>query len=306
MEIKKIALLGLGAIGSVFAKALYETYAQNFAVVANGERKERIESNGIKVNGRTIFPTVITPDNSNWKPDLLLITVKNYQLENALEEIASFVDKDTIILPLLNGITAQERTAKVFPQNNVLHGFVFIDSMRKGNEILSGSNGKIQFGTVDCGVEKEKLQAVKEALDKAKIENEICEDMLRALWKKWMINVGGNQVSAIVKNTYGQFLEFEELHQILRTAMMEVVKLAQALHINLNEQDVIDYDKNLKTFASDGKTSMLQDIEAGRKTEVEYFSGTLIKIAEKEKIEVPVNQTLYYLIKGIEKKNHIF
>lgn len=305
MEIKKIALLGLGAIGSVFAKALYEKYEENFAVVANGERKQRIEKNGVKVNGVTIFPTVISSDSSDWKPDLLLVTVKNYQLESALEDIKNFVDKNTILLPLLNGITAQERTTKVFPQNDILHGLVFIDAMRNGNEILSGSNGKIFFGTVNNIVEEQKIQSVKKVFDEAEIENEICEDMLRILWRKWMINIGGNQISAIVRNTYGEFIEFEELHKLLQSAMMEVVKVAQAMHVNLKEQDIIDYDENLKTFIADGKTSMLQDIEAGRKTEVDYFSGTLIEIARKVKIEVPINQTFYYLIKGIEKKNHI-
>lgn len=300
--IKNVALIGLGAVGGVFAKAFYDTFGNDFAVIAGGTRQKRIVEVGLSVNGEALFPHTVTPDQTDWKADFIIIAVKNYQLEEALNDIKNIVFENTIILPVLNGITAQERTAKVYPQTAVLHALTFIDSVKKGADIVSGSGGKIQFGTVKGYVSNEKLQLVKDALDKAGIENEICEDMLRAQWKKWMINIGMNQTSAIIGNTYGDFIQIEEIHTLMQNAMRETLAVAKKLGIDLTEEDIITYDEKIKTFIPNGKTSMLQDVEAKRRTEVDYFAGTLIEIAEKAGIEVPINKTFYCLIKGIEKR----
>lgn len=301
MEVKKIGVMGMGAIGAVYAKELLRTYKDDFYAVAEGARGERLKNNGIKVNGDVIFPNVLSTKNPETKLDFIIIALKNYQLEESFDEIKNIIHDNTIILPLLNGVTATERLKEAFPNNEVLRGLVYITAERNNEGIYSSNKGLIKFGDKDNTILSESVKAVKAVFDKSEIPYEIPEDMISAQWRKWIINIGSNQVSGIVGNGYGKFLEIDELHEILVKAMMEVVEVAKAVGVYLPESDVYDYDERLKKSEPELKTSTLQDIENKRKTEIEYFAGDLIKIAKKAGVSVPVNETLYCLIKSIEK-----
>lgn len=302
MEIKKMGIMGMGAIGGIYGKELMNTFGDDFYAVADGERGERLKKNGIKVNGDTIFPKVLSTTNPETKLDFLILAIKNYQLEESFSEIRNIIHKDTIILPLLNGVTATERIKKDFPENEVLRGLVYITAEKRENgEIYSNNKGTITFGDTENKELSQSVKLVKDIFDKAGINYNIPEDMISAQWRKWIINIGSNQVSAIVRNGYGKFLEIEELNKVLKNAMFEVVEVAKACGVYLPVEDVDGYDERLKVSQPDLKTSTLQDIENKRRTEIEYFAGDLIRMAKKVGVSVPVNETLYYLIKSIEK-----
>ena len=302
MEIKKMGIMGMGAIGGIYGKELMNTFGDDFYAVADGERGERLKKNGIKVNGDTIFPKVISTTNPETKLDFLILAIKNYQLEESFSEIRNIIHKDTIILPLLNGVTATERIKKDFPENEVLRGLVYITAEKRENgEIYSNNKGTITFGDTENKELSQSVKLIRDIFDKAGINYNIPEDMISAQWRKWIINIGSNQVSAIVRNGYGKFLEIEELNKVLKNAMFEVVEVAKACGVYLPVEDVDGYDERLKVSQPDLKTSTLQDIENKRRTEIEYFAGDLIRMAKKVGVSVPVNETLYYLIKSIEK-----
>ncbi len=302
MEIKKMGIMGMGAIGGIYGKELMNTFGDDFYAVADGERGERLKKNGIKVNGDTIFPKVLSTTNPETKLDFLILAIKNYQLEESFSEIRNIIHKDTIILPLLNGVTATERIKKDFPENEVLRGLVYITAEKRENgEIYSNNKGTITFGDTENKELSQSVKLIKDIFDKAGINYNIPEDMISAQWRKWIINIGSNQVSAIVRNGYGKFLEIEELNKVLKNAMFEVVEVAKACGVYLPVEDVDGYDERLKVSQPDLKTSTLQDIENKRRTEIEYFAGDLIRMAKKVGVSVPVNETLYYLIKSIEK-----
>ena len=302
MEIKKMGIMGMGAIGGIYGKELMNTFGDDFYAVADGERGERLKKNGIKVNGDTIFPKVISTTNPETKLDFLILAIKNYQLEESFSEIRNIIHKDTIILPLLNGVTATERIKEAFPENEVLRGLVYITAEKRENgEIYSNNKGTITFGDTENKELSQSVKLIRDIFDKAGINYNIPEDMISAQWRKWIINIGSNQVSAIVRNGYGKFLEIEELNKVLKNAMFEVVEVAKACGVYLPVEDVDGYDERLKVSQPDLKTSTLQDIENKRRTEIEYFAGDLIRMAKKVGVSVPVNETLYYLIKSIEK-----
>lgn len=302
MEIKKMGIMGMGAIGGIYGKELMNTFGDDFYAVADGERGERLKKNGIKVNGDTIFPKVLSTTNPETKLDFLILAIKNYQLEESFSEIRNIIHKDTIILPLLNGVTATERIKEAFPENEVLRGLVYITAEKRENgEIYSNNKGTITFGDTENKELSQSVKLIKDIFDKAGINYNIPEDMISAQWRKWIINIGSNQVSAIVRNGYGKFLEIEELNKVLKNAMFEVVEVAKACGVYLPVEDVDGYDERLKVSQPDLKTSTLQDIENKRRTEIEYFAGDLIRMAKKVGVSVPVNETLYYLIKSIEK-----
>ena len=113
MEIKNVAMVGLGAIGTVFARHLIKT-SESFAVVAGGSRGEKLRQNGQMLNGEHIAPNVIDPNDVSWKADLVIFTVKNYQLEQAIKYVKNIVFKDTILLTIINGVSARDKIKAIY------------------------------------------------------------------------------------------------------------------------------------------------------------------------------------------------
>lgn len=302
MQIKKAALIGMGAIGTVYGKLLHDRYGADFAVIAGGARKEKLKGNGIRLNGSVFYPRVLSPGEQNFPADLIIVSVKNDQLSKALEDMRSFVGESTVILPLLNGVTVRDRILSVFPDNRVFYGLsIYIDAVRTADGVQNTVDGVIDFGDADNTVPSPEVTAVKAFLAAAGIECEAPSDMIRTVWKKWMLNVGCNQVSAITGAPYGKMTGIETNGILFHEAMMEVVALAKAHHIDLTEQDALEYENLMSTFSPLGKTSMLQDIEAKRRTEVDYFAGTVVELGRKYQVSTPVNHVLYCIIKSMEQ-----
>ena len=301
MEITKAAIIGFGAIGCVYGRRLYNLMGDNFAVVAGGQRAERLRKNGETINGEKITPVVVEPYNKDWEADLIIFSVKNYQLEGAIDDVKNLVGPNTVILTIMNGVSAREKISEAYPNNTVLYGLSKADAERTPEGVNCTWEGVIQFGEADNTVMSEKVKAVKELFDRALIPNEVCEDMLRAVWIKFMRNVGMNQLSAITGAPYGGFINIPELTKALREVMEEVMAIAQKKGIDITEKDI---DESVEVISGSdplGKTSMLQDIEAKRKSEVDSFSKVVIEEGKKVEVPTPWNDRIYLLIKTKEK-----
>lgn len=302
MKIHKIALIGMGAIGTIYGKHLHEKYGSDFAVIASGSRAAKLKTNGVTLNQNAFYPRVITPQDENEKADLLIVSVKNYHLDSAIEDMRPFVGEGTFILPLLNGITSSDRLSAAFPEAKVFYGLcVSTDAERKTDGVVNTADGLIQFGYRENVTPSPEVTEVQKLLQDAGIVAHVCPDMMRAIWKKWMLNIGINQVSAITHAPYGKITGIESNHILFHEAMMEVVALAKAAQIDLSETDALEYEAMLDSFSPYGKTSMLQDVEAKRKTEVDYFSGTVIKLGNQYHVPTPVNHVFYHVIKSVEQ-----
>lgn len=303
MQIKNVAMIGAGAIGGVYAYSLHKLLGDNFAFIANGKRKEKLEQEGLYLNGEHFNPKVVSSDEGTTF-DLIIVSVKNYQLQSAIEDMRNLVGENTIILTLLNGISARDVLQEEFKDNNVLYGLAIkIDAVKVGNKITQNSKAIIQFGDKYNKTMSEEVLAVKNLLNDAKINNQVFEDMIKTVWTKWMLNIGLNQVSAISGATYGVIKNTPELLSLVNKAMTEVMEVSKACNINLGDESWASVQDVIDSLDGDGKTSLLQDVENKRKTEIEYFSGTLIKIAKEHNVEVPVNEVLYNFIK-VKERNY--
>lgn len=301
MQIKNVAMIGAGAIGGVYAYSLHKLLGDNFAFIANDKRKERLEKEGLYLNGEHFNPKVVSSDEGTTF-DLIIVSVKNYQLQSAIEDMRNLVGENTIILTLLNGISARDVLQEEFKDNNVLYGLAIkIDAVKVGNKITQNSKAIIQFGDKYNKTMSKEVLAVKNLLNDAKINNQVFEDMIKTVWTKWMLNIGLNQVSAISGATYGVIKNTPELLSLVNKAMTEVMEVSKAYNINLGDENWASVQDVIDSLDGDGKTSLLQDVENKRKTEIEYFSGTLIKIAKEHNVEVPVNEVLYNFIKAKER-----
>ena len=294
----RVSIIGAGCVGSVIAERLLKQNI-DLSIIALGKRREKLKSEGLNVNG--VKYDIRIAEESDPAPDLLFVCVKNYDLEQSLDDIKNYIDSHTIILPLLNGVTPTPIIQDKYPDNHVLYGYIQkIDAYRDGNEYKYNIAGDIHFGDAINEGNNSTLILIKEMLSKSGFGAFIDKDMIRGIWKKWMLNVGANQVSALIDANYLQFAQIPEIEQVLRLAMQELMILAGYEGVNISTVDISDIIQYLTTYQFPKKTSMLQDIEARRKTEVDYISGYIIELSEKWNYPCPVNLTMYYLIKSKE------
>lgn len=301
-KIKNVSLIGLGAIGGSYAAKLNDAESVNLTVVADSRRIEKYSNNKLTVNGKPYDFSFVQPDEDGDYSDLVLIVVKYHNLKEAIDSIRKRVGPDTIIMSLLNGIDNEEIVGEAFGMDKLLFSScVGIDAVRRDNDICYSSFGKLYFGERLNQFHTERVERVKTLLNEANIPYLIPEDMLKALWWKYMANIGINQASAVLGASYGVFRTIHEARELMDAAMREVIAVSLKAGIGLREEDISEVHKLLCTLSADGKTSMLQDIEAGRKTEVEMLSGVLKEMGKKYGVPTPVNDTLFSMIRTLEQ-----
>lgn len=302
-SIGSVAILGAGAMGAAYAANFSDSPGFRTVFVAGGDRGERLKTNGVMVNGKHYMVPVISPQESSYPWDLIIVALKNHHLDSAINNLHNFVHKDSIILSVMNGLDSEEQLMEVYGREKVLYAVsVGIDAVRQGNSVTYSNVGKIVFGEAKNTEPSHKVLMIQDALDRARLPYETPEDMIRSMWWKFMVNVGVNQASSVLKAPYGVFQSSFEARALMFDLMREVIALAQVIGVNLEERDLDLWLDVLYTLSPNGKTSMLQDIEAGRKTEVEAFALKVCELGEIHHVNTPVNQTILNIIKALESK----
>lgn len=296
--IKNAALIGLGAVGATVAQKLSAVLKENLYIIVDKERKEKYESKGIFINGEKQSFNLITPDEA--KPvDLVIIATKNLQLTQALSSIKSAVGPDTAILSLLNGIQSESEIEAAYGKEKTLYGFIIdLNSINLSGKIQCDHYGKIVFGEKDNS-RSERINQIEELFKTSDIDYKIPENIQLDMWKKYLINVCFNSLGAICRSPYGGFAN-ESMQDLVRKIGREVVKVSNAEGINLTVQMIEDNIAKNLTYNPLGKCSMLQDVEAGRKTENSWFCGTVVNLGKKHGIKTPACKFVWELIEGLE------
>lgn len=307
-EIRSVLIAGAGAIGSMVAAEIYERDRDAVSVLAGGERLERYRKDGFVVNGKKI-DLPITDVESRTDPDLVIVACKYHHLARVIADLKNHVGEETLIISLLNGISSEAIIGKAYGDGRIPYAMIVgTDAGHAGNRTTFSAPGTIFFGDGKNGTDpagwSPKVRAIASFFDRTGIAYAVPDDMLNRLWYKFMLNVGVNQVTAVTRRPYA-ILKPEnilpETRELVDGAMREVIAVAKAEGIELTDKDIETVYRTMDALADGGKTSMCQDVEAGRKTEVELFSGTVIELGKKRGIPVPVNETLYRELRTIEQ-----
>jgi 2-dehydropantoate 2-reductase len=305
MKIKKVTLIGLGAMGVFFAPKLDRYLGkENFRVLAEGERKERLQAKGVTVNGIRHQFTLITPEVVGDTADLIIMAVKDTGLSQAILDIRNQVGEDTQILCVMNGIDSEERIAAVYGWEHVIYSYMRVSIvMKDGIADFDPELGKVYFGEAKNAELTARVKDVKELFDACDIKYNIEADMIRGMWFKFMCNIGENMTCAILGIPFGAFQVSDHANEIRYKAMREVIKIANRLGIDLGEDDIEYQETTIKRLPFGNKPSTLQDLENGRRTEIEMFAGKVVEMGEKLDVETPLNWMFYHGIKVYEEKN---
>ncbi|MDQ7782514.1 MAG: 2-dehydropantoate 2-reductase [Desulfomonilaceae bacterium] len=304
MEIKNVAILGAGAMGTFYASKFFDAPEFSTVLVARDQRRDLLQQKGLVINGTHYSIPVVHPDEADSPADLIIVALKNHHLADAVHDLKNLVGTHTIMISVMNGLDSEEYLGAVYGMDKVLYAVALgIDAVRRGNSVTYTTPGKLYFGEPDNSVLTDQVRNVRKAFDRAGIPSETPADMMRMLWWKFMINVGVNQASAVMRAPYGVFQSSQDARALMEMLMREVLEPAQRAGINLVEQDLVDWSEVLKTLSPEGKTSMLQDIEAGRKTEVEAFAGKVVELGGNYGLSTPANQVVLNIIHVLEQSS---
>ena len=300
LSIEKVAIIGAGALGAAYGSILYAMDPRCVCFIASGARYEKLKREGVVVNGNPYTIAVVSPEEAS-PADLLIVAVKHHHLDQALGEMKKATGPGTTILSVMNGIDSEERIGAVYGMDKVVYGLTLgIDAVRDGNSVNYTNQGRIFFGEAKNADMTNRVRRIHELFDRAGIAHVIPPDMIRSLWFKYMVNVGANQASAVLRANYGTLKSSPEARELMDSAMREVIAIAQAMKVDLGEKDIEEWYKVLEGLNPEGKTSMFQDVEAGRKTEVEMLAGTVIELGKRYGVATPVNQRLFDELKRVE------
>jgi 2-dehydropantoate 2-reductase len=300
-QISTIAVIGAGAMGGMyaahFARAGFDT-----RFVAAGERAKRLQAQGLVVNGERIDAGVVDADApGGWVADLVIVAVKAHHLDAAIDQLAAVVTERSIVLSVLNGLDSEERIAQRLGNGPtvLLSIALAMDAERRDGEVRYRQAGKLVIGSREED-SSPALAVVEEALGRAGLacEAETPQRMRHRMWWKFMINVGINQPSAVLNAPYGAFQHEGEARSLMEALIQEVLAVASAGGVALGADDVAAWHEVLAGQPPEGRTSMHQDVLAGRPTEVDVFGGRVVALGRRHGIPTPFNQAMVWVLKG--------
>ena len=302
MKIKKVAVLGAGAVGSYVIWGLSSRNDIELGVIAEGERAERLKQNGCTINGKIYHPEVWNPRETD-AVDLLIVALKYGSLSAALESIQKVTTENTVIMSLMNGVDSEEIIAEKVGVKHLLPAVIKVASHKEedGYHFDPETTIGIIFGELTAPYDSDRIRAIEELFKDTGIHFRATEYAREEMWSKFRLNVCNNLPQAILGAGVGCYRDSVHMKAISDGLKGELEAIAQAKGIDLS-----------KTEASSGRGSAvppsarystLQDLDAGRHTEIDMFSGALIRMGKELGIPTPYNEYTYHMIKALEEKN---
>tara|TARA_B100001029_G_scaffold25047_1_gene17579 strand:+ start:1074 stop:2036 length:963 start_codon:yes stop_codon:yes gene_type:complete len=314
----RVAVLGVGAIGGLVASRLARAGCE-VLLCARGETAQALEAVGLLLDtpdGRTV---ALAPDRwtvfdtnepefpvelQGWA-DYAILCGKSYDIPNLCKIADTVLSLNGIAMCLSNGIGHMEKLANFVGKHRVLGASTTHGAIRIGpGEVRWTSRGAIKMGGFvgsDLEPVEPRIDSLMSALDEAGLNPIWSEEINKTIWSKLLLNVAINPVCAIAGVLNGEMLLHPQLFETGLAAMEEAARIATAEGIDLTDFDLSQSLEDLCRATADNRVSMLQDIMAGRETEIDSICGEVVKRGESLGIPTPRNQTLHALVKGIEK-----
>lgn len=304
MKIQSVAILGAGAVGCYVLWGLADKAAANslqLGVVAEGSRAERLQQNGCTINGQVYHPQVWTPQQAHGV-DLLIVALKYGALSGALDSIRTIVSERTVVMSLMNGVDSEELIAAQIGAAHVLPALIKVASHRTEDGVRFDPETTIGiiYGELTAPFDSDRVQAVRALFADTGIHFRVTEHIREEIWSKFRLNVCNNLPQAILGAGVGCYRDSVHMKAISDGLRRELEAIATARGIDLRIADAVSHGCAVPATA---RYSTLQDLDAGRHTEIDMFSGALMRMGKELGIPTPYNEYTYHMIKAMEEKN---
>jgi len=302
MIIKSVAVLGAGAVGSYVIWGLSEKKDIRLGVIASGERAKRLKNKGCKINDTVYHPEVWTPEEA-YGVDFLIVSLKYGALPGALDDITAVTGENTVIMSLMNGVDSEEIIAEKVGAEHLLHAIIKVASHKENDGYVFNPEATlgIIFGEVPAPYDSERVQAVLDLFSGTGLHYRATDCILEEIWSKFRLNVCNNLPQAILGAGVGCYRDSVHMKAISDGLRAELMAIAEAKGIDISKADVSSGRGS--AVPPTARYSTLQDLDAGRHTEIDMFSGALIRMGKELGIPTPYNEFTYHMIKALEEKN---
>jgi 2-dehydropantoate 2-reductase len=302
----KTAILGAGAMGSVFASYLAESKDEVILIDVAKPVVDSISSRGLiirdKAGNEKTFRIAATAELSNvGAVDLLIVFVKCYHTEAAVRSALPLLGDNSIVLSLQNGWGNASRIGNLVGPEKVLVGVSYHSATALGpGHVLHGGQGPTYLGELDGSV-SERAEKVARFLASGGIEVETSTEVVKDIWSKLALNVATLPSSVLARLTADRLLSSPDMQEFMQNLLREVIAVANAQNIHLNfDERWGAIVRLLKQLAPNTKGSMFQDIEQRRPTEIDVINGAIVEAGQSLKISTPYNRAVVSLIKALE------
>ncbi len=298
----RIAVIGAGGTGGYFGGLLARA-GEDVTFLARGRQLEALRTNGLTVKSR-LAGTFSLPIHATSDPqeigqvDLVLFSIKMYDIRAALEGLHHLIGPETVVLPLQNGIDAAEQIGQVVGMQHLIGSAAYVTSQIESPGVIAqtAGAGSIELGEL-AGGQSERTQRLQQVLRHAGISTELPHDIRVALWKKFIFICAFSGVTALTRLPLGQVFAYPETSDLLKAVMREGEALARARGIALPANIVEQGYTSLQALEPWAKGSMAFDLLAGRRLEIEALNGTMVRLGEEHNIAVPFNFAIYAALK---------
>lgn len=297
----RVAVMGAGAIGSMVGGRLSRYH--DVTLIARKPHVEAIGAHGLELTGETEMTVDVEArtDTAGMQPvDVCFLTVKAYQTEQALADAAGAIDEHTYLVSLQNGLGNLETVTEVVPGSRAVggttsHGCIFhgpgrVEHTGVGDTIIGPPSPP------DLPAHHE----LADALTEAGIETDVVADIQPRLWAKAAVNAAINPLTAITGLPNGALVDLGDLEELLVSVARETEDVARANGIGVDPDAWVDQARTVAKRTADNRSSMLQDVQRGQRTEIDAICGRIAEVAEEQGVGAPLNRALHALVRGIE------
>ena len=304
----KIYFLGAGALGCAIGGTLAAAGSDVTLIDPFQAHVDAINRDGLRMkvgdSERVVRVRAALDCAKLEAPDLLIVLVKSFHTRAAIEVAQDIVGPDTAVMSLQNGMGHEEILSEAVGAEHVLAGKTYVGGVMLGpGHVIAGTQGKrTVIGEIDGRI-SERATAIAAEFERAELPCEVSDNILGAMWDKLLINVSTGALSGITGQVYGSLYAVPEIEATAIAAVAEAMTVAKASGVKLS----IKSPRDAWLMAAEGlpyefKTSMLQSLEKGSITEIDFINGAVVRMGRKHNIPTPVNQTLVAAIKGIERR----
>ncbi|SEA49704.1 ketopantoate reductase [Flavobacterium gillisiae] len=292
----RIGILGMGGVGGYFGGLLAKAYAESdqfeIVFIARGETQKAIAASGLKIitDDKEIiaFPSVVSNDPLTiGKLDYLICSTKTYDIEESLLSLEKCITKNTIFLPLYNGVDATERISTLYPDNEVLQGCVYIVSMIESAGVIKkmGPYEKLYFGSDTAPIGR--LKALQTIFKNASVESYLVDNIVETVWEKFIFISALASATSYLNQNIGEIINSNSSRAVYVELLNEITMLAAVKGLNLPNDIVMQTIHKLEKTPKDATSSMHRDVLAGRKFELASLTEFVVNEGLKYEMELP-------------------
>jgi len=309
---RKMLIAGIGGVGGTLAGVTLRRFPEEITLYARGARRKALAENGLVLHSECYGDSMVGPVNVEEDASLLeeqdwvFICTKQYSLQTIARQLAPCIGKDTVLIPLLNGIEAPDLLRTMYPDNTVLDAVVYTISASLPDYSIE-QKGNYSYITLGHKYKDEKAMVIAreiaDTLAESGLDIRVSEDIESDIWQKYCLNCGYNSITALYLCDSGEIRRDPSKQKELKSIMEEAANVGRAAGVNL-PADLAEskFRHVMEKQADSAVSSMERDMEARRPTENDTFLGALIRKAQELNIQVPCCRDIYDRLKETEQE----